>query len=232
MRFISIISVSSALMWAAYASPVPHASPLTKEALDRKSTPPGSCPGNPHKCIKRDVFDEIDLAAAREITARDENDNDNDIEARGGSGTRLKPVARCTTRLADHGIVNPERDDVQIFEHSTFVLLRHSIPISRALNSDCKKTERKHGFVYKICRAPSPLIRQDQFLNQPMELRKRIVLLGGLANFDSATEEASGAQTQRMRICRDARAGSDVARNETWIRQVEYKTHLTLPTHL
>jgi hypothetical protein len=105
MRFISIISVSSALMWAAYASPAPHASPLPKvhinpnrfhrrhlharlilarfqEALDRKSTPPGSCPGNPHNCIKRDVFDEVDLVAAREITARDDNDNDNDIEVR------------------------------------------------------------------------------------------------------------------------------------------------------
>jgi hypothetical protein len=50
--------------------------------LDRKSTPPGSCPGNPHNCIKRDVFDEVDLVAAREITARDDNDNDNDIEVR------------------------------------------------------------------------------------------------------------------------------------------------------
>jgi hypothetical protein len=31
-----------------------------------------------------------------------------------------------------------------------------------------------------------------------------------------------------MRICRDIRAVPDVARNETWIRQVEYKTHLII----
>ncbi|KAF8153526.1 hypothetical protein K438DRAFT_1987660 [Mycena galopus ATCC 62051] len=76
MRFISVISLSSALLWAAYATPLPEEGDLS-DLTGREATlePPAA---------RADVFTEVDLVAAREFA--EDNDSHN-LEERGGSGT-------------------------------------------------------------------------------------------------------------------------------------------------
>ncbi|KAJ7890884.1 hypothetical protein B0H14DRAFT_3700479 [Mycena olivaceomarginata] len=81
MRFISAISISSALMWAVYANPLPQ----DKEAGGLSQ---------PRSAAGMDIITEIDLVAAREqlqeLDAREpvEGDGDSqDLNARAGGGS-------------------------------------------------------------------------------------------------------------------------------------------------
>ncbi|KAJ7692538.1 hypothetical protein B0H17DRAFT_1200366 [Mycena rosella] len=57
MRFLSYIYVSAALMWAAYANPLPHV------ATDQRGYPNDEDVSTPS--VRADIITELDLAAAR-----------------------------------------------------------------------------------------------------------------------------------------------------------------------
>ncbi|KAJ7348424.1 hypothetical protein DFH08DRAFT_959828 [Mycena albidolilacea] len=80
MRFISAISISSALMWAAYANPLPQdkeAGGLSQPKIDNTTSPKRSAVG-------MDIITEIDLVAAREqlqeLDAREPVEGDGDSQ--------------------------------------------------------------------------------------------------------------------------------------------------------
>ncbi|KAJ6557524.1 hypothetical protein B0H19DRAFT_1261137 [Mycena capillaripes] len=68
MRFISYISVSAALLWAAYANPLSQ-EPTSDDLFQ---------PGGPKHVRSLDIITEVDLIAAREQL----QDEAEDIEAR------------------------------------------------------------------------------------------------------------------------------------------------------
>ncbi|KAF8153493.1 hypothetical protein K438DRAFT_1987628 [Mycena galopus ATCC 62051] len=74
MRFISVISLTSALLWAAYATPLPQEGDSSDVTRRKAALEPS--------VARADVFTEVDLAAARKLA-----EENRDIEARQGPNT-------------------------------------------------------------------------------------------------------------------------------------------------
>ncbi|KAF8153518.1 hypothetical protein K438DRAFT_1987653 [Mycena galopus ATCC 62051] len=92
MRFISVISLTSVLLWAAYATPLPQEGDSSDLTRREAALEPSAA--------RADVFTEVDLAAAREL-----DEEDSDIE---GHGIFALPLAsRPLTEATD--VPSPKR---------------------------------------------------------------------------------------------------------------------------